>query len=38
MDQAPLDEVVHAIAERTGADYVFEPPLPGRVTIAVPVH
>lgn len=36
MDQAPLDEVVHAIAERTGADYVFEPPLPGRVTIAVP--
>ena len=36
MDQAPLDEVVKAIAERTGNDYLFESPLPGRVTIAVP--
>jgi general secretion pathway protein D len=38
MDQAPLDDVVKAIAERTGADYLFEPPLPGRVTIAVPAR
>ncbi|MBW2294507.1 MAG: hypothetical protein JRG94_19680, partial [Deltaproteobacteria bacterium] len=38
MDQAPLDEVVHAIAERTGAGYLFEAPLPGRVTIAVPAR
>lgn len=36
LDQAPLGEVVKAIAQWTGADYIFEPPLPGRVTIAVP--
>lgn len=36
MDQAPLSDVVEAIAERTGNDYLFESPLPGRVTIAVP--
>ncbi len=35
LDQAPLGEVVEAIAQWTGADYIFEPPLPGRVTIAV---
>ena len=36
MDQAPLDEVVKAIAQRTGNHYVFESPLPGRVTLAIP--
>ena len=36
MDQAPLDQVVKAIAQRTGNHYVFESPLPGRVTLAIP--
>lgn len=32
----PLGDVVKAIADRTGNDYVYEPPLPGRMTVAVP--
>jgi general secretion pathway protein D len=32
----PLGDVVKAIAGRTGNDYVYEPPLPGRMTVAVP--
>lgn len=38
LDQAPLDDVVAAISERTGNDYIFESPLPGRVTIAIPAE
>ncbi|MCP4037200.1 MAG: hypothetical protein GY733_09710, partial [bacterium] len=34
----PLGDVVKAIAARTGNRYVFEPPLPGRVTVAVPAR
>lgn len=36
LDDLPLGDVVKAIAERTGTDYIFEPPLPGRVTVAIP--
>jgi general secretion pathway protein D len=36
MDQAPLGDVVEAIARRTGNHYIYESPLPGRVTVAVP--
>jgi len=32
----PLGDVVKAIADRTGNEYVYEPPLPGRMTVAVP--
>ena len=32
----PLGDIVKAIADRTGNDYVYEPPLPGRMTVAVP--
>lgn len=36
MDQAPLGDVVEAIARRTGNHYIYSPPLPGRVTVAIP--
>ncbi len=36
LDDVPLAEAVVEIAKRTGYDYIFEPPLPGRVTVAVP--
>lgn len=38
LDQVPLGEAVRGIAERTGYTYLFEEPLPGRVTAAVPAR
>lgn len=38
MRDAPLANVVKEIAARTGYDYIYSPPLPGRVTIAVPAR
>ncbi len=38
LDDVPLAEAVTAIAARTGYEYIFEPPLPGRVTVAVPAR
>ncbi|MDP6980095.1 MAG: secretin N-terminal domain-containing protein [Myxococcota bacterium] len=38
LDDVPLAEAVTGIAARTGYDYIFEPPLPGRVTVAVPAR
>jgi len=38
MREAPLVDVLKEIAARTGYDYIYSPPLPGRVTIAVPAR